>query len=437
MNSPAPLPPLRISADGRRLVTDDDRPFFWLADTAWELLHRLTRAEIDHYLADRAARRFTVIQTVLLAELDGLHTPNAEGTLPLHTADPFRPDEGYFTLADYALAAAARHQLRVALLPAWGSHVRPDAVIATPATAHAYGTWLGHRYGTQPHLVWVLGGDRDPAPALELWRALATGLRDGGATQLITYHPDGEASSSRHLHNEPWLDFNLIQSGHSRAHHPTWRMLAADRARLPAKPVIDAEPLYENIPLAFNNRNPRPTAAEVRAALYRATFAGGAGVTYGCNEVWQMAAPGRPPALSAVLDWRAALDLPVAGQVRHLRALVESRPWGSAVPDDTLEEPYSKNHDTDHACGWRDGDADGTGLTWCMIYLPLLRNPRPRTTGFAAARLRVSWFSPRDGRFIPAGEFPNTGRLGPPDHPIPTWEILDDGPDWVFLIDAA
>ena len=46
---------LRISADRRYFVTADGAPFFYLADTAWELFHRLDRAEAEMYLSDRAA----------------------------------------------------------------------------------------------------------------------------------------------------------------------------------------------------------------------------------------------------------------------------------------------------------------------------------------------------------------------------------------------
>jgi hypothetical protein len=56
--------------------------FFWLGDTAWELFHRLTREEAERYLENRRAKRFTVIQAVALAELDGpptRPTPTATG----------------------------------------------------------------------------------------------------------------------------------------------------------------------------------------------------------------------------------------------------------------------------------------------------------------------------------------------------------------------
>jgi hypothetical protein len=52
---------LKVSPDHRFLQTADGKPFFWLADTAWELFHKLNREEADLYLKDRADKGFTVI----------------------------------------------------------------------------------------------------------------------------------------------------------------------------------------------------------------------------------------------------------------------------------------------------------------------------------------------------------------------------------------
>ena len=65
------LPRVCVHSDGHLLQLDDGRPFFWLGDTAWELIHRATRDECSYYLATRGRQGFTVIQTVVLAEFDG------------------------------------------------------------------------------------------------------------------------------------------------------------------------------------------------------------------------------------------------------------------------------------------------------------------------------------------------------------------------------
>ena len=120
---------------GRYLVTERGEPFFYLGDTAWELFHRLTREEADLYLTDRAAKGFTVIQAVALAELDGLNTPNAYGDTPLHRNDPAQPNEAYFRHVDWVIDRANALGLYVGLLPTWGDKVNQSASSAPQASA--------------------------------------------------------------------------------------------------------------------------------------------------------------------------------------------------------------------------------------------------------------------------------------------------------------
>ena len=97
---------LVVSANRRFLSWDDGAPIFYLADTAWELFHRLTREEADLYLRTRAEQQFTVIQAVALAEFDGVRTPNAYGHLPLHDEGPTRLNEAYFKHIDWVVDRA-------------------------------------------------------------------------------------------------------------------------------------------------------------------------------------------------------------------------------------------------------------------------------------------------------------------------------------------
>lgn len=154
---------MKVSANGRFLVHDDGTPFFYLGDTAWELFHRLTLDEAERYLRDRAAKGFTVIQAVVLAEFDGLHTPNRNGDVPLIDDDPTRPNEAYFAHIDAVVDLAAGLGLYVGLLPTWGDKwnrkwgVGPE--IFTPENARVFGVFIGRRYASQP-IIWIMGGDR-------------------------------------------------------------------------------------------------------------------------------------------------------------------------------------------------------------------------------------------------------------------------------------
>jgi Protein of unknown function (DUF4038) len=111
-----------ISSNHRYLLKDG-KPFFWLGDTGWELFHRLTREEAEQYFKRRAEQGFTVIQAVVLAEFDGLHTPNAYGDLPLQNDDPTKPNEAYFRYVDELIDKAATYNLNIGLLPTWGDKI--------------------------------------------------------------------------------------------------------------------------------------------------------------------------------------------------------------------------------------------------------------------------------------------------------------------------
>jgi hypothetical protein len=66
-------------SSNRRYLLKEGKPFFWLGDTGWELFHRLNREEADQYLKRRSEQGFTVVQAVVLAEMDGMHVGNAYG----------------------------------------------------------------------------------------------------------------------------------------------------------------------------------------------------------------------------------------------------------------------------------------------------------------------------------------------------------------------
>src|SRR6185369_9787856 len=115
---------LKVSENKRFLVHADGTPFFWLGDTAWELFHRLTREEAERYLENRRAKRFTVIQAVALAELDGLQTPDAAGHRPLLENDPTRPANEYWDHVDWIVKKAEEKGIFIGLLHTWGTRSR-------------------------------------------------------------------------------------------------------------------------------------------------------------------------------------------------------------------------------------------------------------------------------------------------------------------------
>lgn len=428
--------PLRVHADRRHIVRDDGAPFFWLGDTAWELFHRLTREEAARYLDDRQAKGFTVIQAVGLAEVDGLTQPNAYGHLPLVGQDPARPDvrpgprNDYWDHVEEIVDMAAARGLYVGLLPTWGAHVLPlwakHPAVFTAANARTFGAFMGARFAGKPNVIWILGGDRpvvrDGVNTLPVWRAMADGLRSADRAHLISYHPMGGTRSSTWLHDEPWLDIHMMQSGHGARDQKAWEGIEADLALRNRKPTLDGEINYEDHPIDWNALNGYFRDAEVRRQAYRTVLAGAAGVTYGNQCVWQMYDTGRSPIASPEMPWHVAIGRPGATQMGYLRRLIESRPWLSTRADQSIVDANAPNPDAHMRALQGDGFA--------FVYLPVGQTVTVRPAAFNGRKLIGWWFDPRTGESQRIGELESvsTVRLDPPGEP-------GLGRDWVLVLD--
>lgn len=86
---------------------------------------------------------------------------------------------------------------------------------------------------------------------------------------MIKYHPNGGAGSAEPFHSEDWLAFNMRQNGHTAEYTGRDQKTAFDYGRTPVKPVMDAEPTYEDHPVSFRaGELGHSIAADVRRALY-------------------------------------------------------------------------------------------------------------------------------------------------------------------------
>ncbi|HMH21316.1 MAG TPA: glycoside hydrolase family 140 protein [Puia sp.] len=431
---------LHTTSDGHYLQYEDGTPFFWLGDTGWEIFHRLTLPEITEYLDNRAAKGFNVIQAVALGEFDGLRRPNRYGQTPLQNLDPTRPNEDFFTIIDSTIKMALLRNLFIGLLPTWGDKVTPHwgdgPVVFDSANAYIYGKWIGQRYKKYPNIIWILGGDRpavkDSSDWRPVWRQMAKGIIDATDHHcLITYHPwGGSNSTSQWIHNESWLDLNMFQSGHGSGHDVAcWELVTRDRALMPAKPTLDAEPNYEDHPVnpwpKWNTDNGRFRAYDVRKQCYRSVFAGACGVTYGHHAVWQFMSAREEAVNYPDRGWINAMDRPGAFQVGYLRRLMESRPMAGRVPDLSILM-QGQGDKGQHIEAFRAADD-----SYAMIYLPVGKTVTIRTAIIRRQNIVAWWFNPRDASVQKAGTIENNA---PHDFTSPT---LGQENDWVLVLDDA
>jgi hypothetical protein len=339
---------------------------------------------------------------------------------------------------DWIVAKANALGMYVGFLPTWGDKWNQQKgrgpEIFTPANAERYGEWLGRRY-KDAGVIWIVGGDRPIATDVhrEIIRAMARGLRTGdGGTHLITFHPPGGQSSATWFHEEDWLDFNMRQNGHVAEFTGRYDQTRVDYDRTPVKPVVDGEPIYEDHPVSFDaKRLGHSIAADVRKPLYWDLFTGAFGHTYGHHSVWQMWMPDRQPVNNPLMPWPEAIEQPGAAQMQHGRALMESRPFLTRVPDQDVLVTGRVPTSMPGAGRYQfvaTRDLDGS---YAMVYAPVSRPFTVRMSKISGSKVRAWWFNPRDGSSTSIGTFDNTGeRTFTPPTP---GEMID----WVLVLDDA
>ena len=440
----AALPSLKVSENKRFLVTAHGQPFFYLGDTTWELFHRLNREEAIQFLDNRAARKFNVLQSVAIAELEGHTEPNPYGHRPFVDLDVTKPavndgpQNDYWDHVDFIVTEANKRGLYIGFLPTWGRFWHDTnndrKPLFTVANAEVYGEWLGKRY-KDAGLIWILGGDRsvDSDEQKEIILAMAKGLRKGdGGAHLQTFHPPGGSGSAKWFHDDAWLDFNMRQNGHTAEFTGRYDATRVDYDRKPTKPVFDGEPIYEDHPVSFDAKKlGHSIAGDVRRPLYWNLFTGAFGHTYGHHSVWQMWSPGKGPINNPLMPWSEAIDQPGAAQMQHGRALMESRPFLTRIPDDSIIVTDRVATSVPGAGRYRFVATRDESGTYAMVYAPVGRSFKVNMGVIKGAKVKAWWFNPRDGKATAIGTFDNKGEREfiPPNK----GEMLD----WILVLDGA
>lgn len=341
-------PSLSVSRSGRYL-TEGDRPFLWLGDTAWLLAQVPSREELELYLRTRAEQGFTVIQlTAVMGEerVWGTARRTSRGDEPFLDNDVLKPavtpgsdpaDPGqydYWDHLDHVLERIHAHGLRAALVTYFVGWRGDGYKFLKLENARQYGHFLGARYRGKPEILWVLGGDNTPQTDAQqaVWPLVAQGLAEGLTGQaddsrtLMTYHINGGASSAQLWHDSPWLDFNMAQTWD--AYEQIYPALRRDFERMPAKPCGLGEGAYEDGP----QYPTKPiNALVIRQQACWSWFAGGYH-TYGNGNVWHFDTC--QPELTQ--PWKEALRSPGAASLRHSKNFLAKIGWWNFVPDATL-----------------------------------------------------------------------------------------------------
>jgi hypothetical protein len=375
--------PLRVSENGRYFVDASGAPFYFLADTQWELFRRYSLDDARVILENRKAKGFTVVMVMLTGVGDGTGT-NLNGDQPWLNNNPATPNPAYFAQVDQVIGLALANDIQLLI----GLYHQTYGNRMTTEDAKPWTTWVTRRYRDSPNVLWTLY-----PKAAESYRPLISKLVEGiqegdGDRHLVSMHPDPSPASSSFLHAEPWLRFNSIQVWNELS--AVYPMTLADYHRRPAKPATMLEGVYErgeeyHFPI---------TPLLVRREAYYTCLAGGFH-GYGHNDSWRL----KP-------TWRSALDDPGARQMAVLKRVFTDLPeWWTLVPDQTVLT----------SGGTTKGDrlnvaARCTTGKWLIAYVagePTITVKIPTIN--VAELASATWIDPVDGHSVSAGTFPAKG----------------------------
>ena len=337
--------PLAVSQSGRYLTYADGSPFYYVADTPWQLLASLSLEEAKTYINYRTEQGFTALQLVATPwsfddtaahwNFDGeigQSRINAYGFNPFAFAPNAtpgtesvrfdRPVEEYWAHVDRILDYMAQQGMAAYFIPLWASNFSRDVTVEDH---RKFGQFIGNRFKKQANIIWVLGGD-EAEVSLAGYQAMANGIRAAGARQLMTMHPRSGRSSSNHLSAGPdaILDFHSIQAKDTT--QTMTALIARDYALTPAVPTFLCETWYEHDQVGgvfgIHQIGSTPT---FRAHYWAARLHGGFGEGYGAWTLWLN-----------LQNWQSDINRTGALAIAsYMRSILEKTDWYNLAPTPT------------------------------------------------------------------------------------------------------
>lgn len=418
--------PLKVSANRRHLVDQSGTPFLLQGDAAWSLFAQASREDAELYIEDRAKRGFNSILVNLIEHWFTIRPPkNFYGEEPFMTPGDFTtPNEKYFEHIDWVIEKAGQFDIQVLLTPIYlgaiggqlgGDHDQgwiDELLAASLAQCLEYGYFLGKRYRRFDNILWVIGGDRDPALALNRLNIIAEAIKRMDKRHLFTAHPQPERSTSDQFTRGDWLDINAIYT-----YEIIHKKLLRDYNHSPTMPMFLIETTYEN--------EHNASEVQIRRQAYWSVLCGGFGHVFGCWPIWGFGSPKGPEGYPSS-KWKNALNQPGSVSMTHWGEFFRSKRWYNLVPD-------QKHRVVTGGLGEFNGlnivsaamTLDGMTI---LAYMPTRTSVNVDLTKMSCKRVAARWFNPRDGTHSVIGEFPTQGsrEFGSP---------TDD--DWLLVLEDA
>lgn len=426
--------PLKVGPSKRYLVGANNTPFFFQADTAWNLPGELSDSEAIQYFDARKSQGFNTILVSLVnlnrSTVDNAKSPSGE---PVFSGgDMGNPNPAYFAHLDKLIGMARDRGMQLAIWPAWSQFAVRESSFTT-ANMQTYGRFLGERYRNTPNIMWTMGGDwgngpEGDCPASAQVRALGNAIKAADPNHMMSYHSGYNQSSSDCHHNESWLDYNGSYWDFNFSNMASaYRLVYRDYNKTPTKPAVMLETAYEG---PSPNDDIKLYSIHARKMSVYQVLAGGMGFTYGANSTFRM---NNANTGANARTWQATLTIPGGRYQGYIGDLFKKRltNWAAMVPDEgraTLIGGNGSSGSNDYALA---GRASNGSLV--VAYTPSARTLKidmSKLSGSVTAR----WYDPTAGtyRSISGSPFANSGSR---DFATPGNNAANEG-DWLLVLET-
>ena len=424
---------ITLAKDEAHLINSiTNKPVFMTGDAPQLLIVQVPDADVETYLADRAARKFNVLWVLATDFIDQANAPkNFYGDLPFDGPEFTNENPKYWAHVDHVVQRAQAYGITLLINPAFvgldskGGWVEsylksPDEVLRT------FGAWIGNRYKGYPNIIWQLAGDSNTVRFKDLKHKvlqLAIGLATVDPNHLITSEecPIGVCGAGYNStldiwDGSPWVGMNGNYAPYAHAQQQC-AVQYSKLATYPTVPPFHMEDWYEAEHSMTELQLREEAYWEILSGCYLGRF-------FGNNAIWTM---GGPKDLMGQ-TWQSQLGSEGSLGQQYLGNLMRSREHWLIAPDvnhTTLTGGYGWGTTVSVAARTSDGQT-------IVAYIP---NGNATTITVDMGKIvskslqaRCWWFDPRTAEATKIGVFPNTG-----EHNF----RAPDSNDWVLVVDDA
>lgn len=340
-------------ADNQTNFELDGKPFFYLGDTVWSAFTNITMEEWEYYLERRREQGFNVLQINILPQWDRCLADT--GLYPFATEDGQKLDfskwnQSYYQNARAMCSKAVNQGFQLALVVLWLNYVPGtwgnkiySANVMPQKVLEKYVERVVDEFDEfEP--IYIISGDTDfeSPEAVDFYGEALRIIHEKSPESLKTFHiKRGYDVIPEAFLNK--IDFYMFQSGHNRdGQSEAFHLPERIRKKYPQKPMINAEPCYEQMGYS-RQRYGRFRAMDIRHAAWSSLLSGAcAGVTYGAHGIWNWQKMNKPvnPILGEGFDvsvpWEKAIHFPGAWDYGMIRRMFKVLQLEELIPCNEL-----------------------------------------------------------------------------------------------------